>query len=195
MTSLEVLTKEHELVHSLIATLETVIVRLERGEAVPPAVPGEILGALSRWAEQIHMAKEERVMFPYLHDHGLPRSTAVVEALVHQHEAIKVYGRRMREACARLEDRPGSSPEPLVTAVHEFLVLFREHMRIEEQYFYELADAVIAPADRRLLQARFDEIDRVEDAAGAYAAARRVLDRAAVALGSRPVSQSSGPAA
>ena len=176
MRSLEILTTEHTTIRLLVDALDVSSARLRAG-ADSAALIGDILAALVRFVERVHMVKEEEVVFPYLHDRGLTRSTAVVCALAEQHEAITVYGRRLGAACERATRGDASAREELCVTVEAFVGLLREHMRIEEQYFYQLADQMVEPDDHDRLSARFREIDRRADAPGAHALAEGVLAR------------------
>lgn len=177
MKSLALLITEHQVVGQLLDALEVQVSRPEH-DAEATAVTGELLIALGRFVEHVHMPKEEHVVFPYLERCGMTRSTAVVGALSAQHEAITAYGRRLRGMCERAAAGDPVVQPDLSLTLSAFLDLMREHMRIEEQYFYELADSMVEDGDQAGLSAKFRDIDHASDAPAAYALAEQALARA-----------------
>ena len=177
MRSLSVLTEEHELLKRLVNALERAVKRIEAGENVPGDLLAGLVTALSDDLENTHMAKEEHVLFPYLDTHGLPRSLAVVNALSSQHQLVRAHGQNLRKLCARYVDGDGKVRADIVLLAREFIALFREHVRIEESYFYALADQVVSPEDDLSLRTRFEAIDRATEASVRRHATRQLLHR------------------
>lgn len=177
MRSLELLSHEHELLKSLVCALESVAARLDRDPLEAAPLLDRLLVEFGYHVEGVHMAKEEQVLFPYLEAHGLDRSAPVVGALAHQHEAVKVHGRRLRALCERLRGGDQGVRSEIVLLTHDFIALFREHMRIEESYFYSLADRIVPPDDDASMMERFLAIDRVSNAEARRAATREMLAR------------------
>jgi len=177
MRSLSVLTEEHDLLKRLVHALDRAATRIEAGESVPGELLAGLVTALSQDLEDTHMAKEEHVLFPYLDAHGLPRSLAVVNALSSQHQLVRAHGQNLRKLCARFVDGDLKVRGDIVVLAREFVALFREHVRIEESYFYALADQVVSSEDDLALRTRFEAIDRATEASVRRQAARELLDR------------------
>jgi hemerythrin-like domain-containing protein len=177
MRALQLLGNEHTLIKSLIETLDAAARRLERGFAVDPDLLQQLMGAIARDLQDIHMIKEENVLFPYLHTHGMPRSNPVIEALSTQHETVKVYVRDLSRLAERHQLGDGAARAPFVVLTRDLIALVREHMRIEESYFYSLADQVVPADEDEMLMGRFQEVDRVGRASAVRDTCERILDR------------------
>ena len=177
LKSMESLSQEHGAILRLLDALEAVAHHLAVGTAVPGELLREVLEALGVHIEQIHMSKEERVLFPYLEAHGMPRSTAVVAALASQHDTARVYARDLQRLADRIVAGDAGARDAVAPLAREFVALVREHIHIEDAYFYSLADrALPLGADGQLLR-MFQEVDRVTSAAARREATEALLAR------------------
>ena len=72
-----------------------------------------------------------------------------------QHETGRVYGAKMRAAETRVQaGDPGAAVE-LAEHAKGYTELIREHIRIEDEYFYRLADQLLTLAEQESVVARF----------------------------------------
>ena len=171
------LDEEHRIIEDLVGILAGRVA----GDTLAPADLDGIevaLDALGACMDGLHVLKEERVLFPLLQTRGLPKDHAVVNALLAQHESCRAYLRRFRDLCpaARLGDR--EVVRQLRADVQEFVGLVREHIRIEDGYFYEIAARHLQPADGEWLAARFAQVDATVDGDAIRTAGRLAASRA-----------------
>lgn len=173
--TLEHLDEEHRLISDLVEALADCAshggrprVDLDRAAA--------LVGAISGCLERLHVAKEEQALFPILQERGLTRDHAVVNALLAQHESGHVYLRKLRDLCDRARAGGRDAEEEFVAVARDFGELVREHVRIEDRYFYEVARDLLRPDDQPRLDAA---LARVEKAVGGPAIrehSRQVLE-------------------
>lgn len=183
MKAIDVLGREHQLLVGMMEALEGAAARLAAGGEFPPALLADLVAAFQFHVDENHVIKEEHVLFPALEAHGVERSTAVVAALVAQHETGRVFRRDLAALCARLVDGDQEARRALPALARAYTALLREHIRIEDEYFYSLADGTISPeADDRLMTL-FDKVDVVSSAGERVEQTRRVVARCRQALG------------
>ena len=154
MRFLDVLMEEHRGFKVMLDVLDAIAERLARGAAVPPPMLADVLDFFERFAER-HHDREEETLFPLLAKHGLGSDQTVVRALMTQHETGRVYGAKMRSAETRVHaGDPGAAVE-LAEHAKAYTELIREHIRIEDEYFYKLAGQLLTLAEQESVVARF----------------------------------------
>jgi hemerythrin-like domain-containing protein len=154
MRFLTVLMDEHRGFSSMLDVLDAVAGRLERGEPVPMPMLVDVLDFFERFTDR-HHDKEEEMLFPLLAKHGIGADQTVVSVLVSQHEAGRVYGTKMRKELKRLQQRDPSAASALAADARAYTELIREHIRIEDEYFYKLADQVLTEAEHDCIVEQF----------------------------------------
>jgi hemerythrin-like domain-containing protein len=154
MRFLDVLMEEHRGFKAMLDVLDAIAERLARGATVPSPMLADVLDFFERFTER-HHDREEETLFPLLAKHGMGADQTVVRALMTQHETGRVYGVKMRMAQTRLQaGDPGAAVE-LADHAKGYTELIREHIRIEDEYFYKLADQLLTLAEQESVVAKF----------------------------------------
>jgi len=161
MKAVELLLREHQDVEAILAILEAVARRVDDDRPVPPSLLTDLLEVCEHGVERAHVAKEECVLFPALAARGLDQKMTVVAALTSQHEAVRAFLGEMRRAADAIAGGDASAWRAFLLASRDYVKVVREHLRIEDEYFYSLADRTLDPADDGALLAGFERIDRV----------------------------------
>lgn len=169
--------------------IERVLDALDRFAANPIQVPVPVwaraMDFLSHFADGLHHAKEEEVLFPTLQSLGLPLDSGPVACMLHDHAA----GRELRRAMAAALPMLGADPEAartLAERTREYVQLMRFHIKKEDSVLFPLADSMFDEGTKHQVSRRFAEVaeKRVcrEDVNG-YLAIADVLTATAEALG------------
>jgi hemerythrin-like domain-containing protein len=154
MRFLDVLMEEHRGFKAMLDVLDAIADRLVRGAAVPPPMLVDVLDFFERFTER-HHDREEETLFPLLARHGMGSDQTVVRALMTQHDTGRIYGAKMRAAHTRLQaGDPGAAME-LAEHAKGYTELIREHIRIEDEYFYKLADQLLTLSEQESVVAKF----------------------------------------
>lgn len=154
MRFLDVLIDEHRGFSRMLDVLDAVAARLERGADVPAPMLVDVLEFFERFTDR-HHDREETLLFPLLARHGIGPDQTVVAALMSQHEAGRVYGSKMTQELRRLREGDVSASAALAADARAYTELIREHIRIEDEYFYKLADQVLTAAEHEALLQQF----------------------------------------
>jgi hemerythrin-like domain-containing protein len=160
MKSVDRMVEEHRLIERMLRVLEDSARVVERGGPVPPGMLAGILEFLQVYADAGHHAKEEDLFFPALAGHGLSPDASAVHALQAQHEGGRGLVKELREALPGVERGETGSRQAFAATSMDYIGLLREHIRLEDHYFPEYANACFTPADDEALLARMDAEDR-----------------------------------
>lgn len=164
---------EHQLITALIDALTECAAG--QGTAIDVARVEVLADALAACMGQLHIVKEERALFPLLQSRGLPKDNVVVAALLDQHESGRAYLRRLRSVCTWVRANRTGAVDELRTLISEFACLVHEHIRIEDEYFYEMAKRQLLPGDEEALERAFASLDTSIGGPAIRENARRVL--------------------
>ncbi|MEW5983361.1 MAG: hemerythrin domain-containing protein [Acidobacteriota bacterium] len=154
MNIFDVLMEEHRGFKTMLDVLEAIAARLARNEAVPHGMVSDVLDFFELFADR-HHGKEEDLLFPVLAQHGIGTDQTVVAALMSQHEAGRAYGHKMREDLSRLRAGSAGAAADLAAHARGYTELIREHIRIEDEYFYRLAEEVLTSAEKEAIFRQF----------------------------------------
>jgi hemerythrin-like domain-containing protein len=147
MRLLDVLAGEHRGVSAMLGVLDAVATRVRGGGEAPLDMIDGLVDYFDRCAEG-HHAQEERLLFPLLEQHGLGRDETVINALLAQHDAHRAYTRRMRAGAVRVRAGEVGARESFAADARSYTELIREHIRIEDHYFYGVAAEVLTRAEQ-----------------------------------------------
>jgi len=148
MTSklIDVLGEEHQGFQAMLSVLAALASRVSSRGAVPPTMVADIIDFFQLFTDR-HHALEEQVLFPALAKHGVSRDQTVVNALLAQHDAGRMYCRKMHADQQRMSQGDDSAADDFAAHALCYCELIREHIRIEDEYFYGLAVELLTEAE------------------------------------------------
>lgn len=173
MRPTETLMAEHERILGALDVLEDLAQRAERGEGVADR-GRDVIDFIRTFADHLHHAKEEQMLFPALDEAGLPPDGGPVGVMLMEHDE----GRRLVEDMTRaLEQDLGTEQTRagFAQAAGAFVELLRNHIIKENEILFPLADRMLsAEAQRELAEGfeRFDEQERADE----HTRCRRLLE-------------------
>lgn len=153
MTAIDVLLDEHRTIEAMLEVLLSAARRLEAGAPVPTTLLADVLDFFEQFADRVHHAKEEAVVFPELAACGLGPDSTPIAVLLSQHETGRGYLREMRRELAALAGGGTDSARGFAASARDYADLLREHIRIEDHYLQTVAaEQLDAAASARLLE-------------------------------------------
>jgi branched-chain amino acid transport system ATP-binding protein len=171
MRFLDILMDEHHAFGTMLDVLDAMTARMSRGEDVPLEMLSGVVSFFDRFSDRHHQ-REETLLFPLLAHHGIGADQTVVNALASQHEAGRMYSGKMRIELEQIRDGNPEGAASWAADAAAFSELLREHIRIEDEYFYKLADDVLSKAEHERLAA---QLERANSSPAAHAERERYL--------------------
>ncbi|MEZ0228748.1 MAG: hemerythrin domain-containing protein [Planctomycetota bacterium] len=159
MRAIDILRAEHEEIHEGLALLLSFAERIATGERVAPGAFAPVLGFLEVFADGIHHANEETLLFPALERSGFPRERGPLAVMFHEHEQSRVLLRAMQHAADDMPHDP-TARSRFVKAARVYADLLANHMGKEDGVLFVIAEKILSPAEAEALDeafARFDE--------------------------------------
>jgi hemerythrin-like domain-containing protein len=167
MGLLDTLMEEHRGFQTMLSVLEASAARVSRGLALPEGMLPALLDFFEYFTDGHHV-REEHWLFPLLAEHGIGQDQSVVNALLAQHDAGRAYTTKMRADVDRLTRGDTSVRDSFAGHANGYVELIREHIRIEDSYFYGVAEGILSQAEKdsiseafgRESSSRMSDVDR-----------------------------------
>lgn len=156
MKATEILMREHDLILRGIRVLEAMARLANTGTDVPDADAGAIIEFIRKFADGIHHAKEEGVLFPAMEAAGIPRQGGPIGMMLMEHDQGRAAVRKMDEAVSAFGSGPAAL-EAFAVAAFEYTTLLSNHIFKENNVLFRMADQVIPTAQDAVMVAAYDE--------------------------------------
>lgn len=136
LNTLESLSQEHRRFAKLLDLMEEQIHQFGHGQQPDYDLLRDILDYMTDYADHFHHPPED-VMFDRLVER-VPSTHRHVQSLTEQHRSIAQHGTRFLSNLRSALDEVILPREAVESPAHEYIKLYREHIRIEEQYVFPL---------------------------------------------------------
>jgi hemerythrin-like domain-containing protein len=161
----DVLKQDHRIIERVLAVLE----RLAQNPREASLEDWQkAIDFIRGFADRCHHLKEEKILFPALERHGIPREGGPIGMMLVEHEEGRAYVREMVEALAH----EGGDSEVRRTILGQnaraYLRLLREHIRKEDEVLFQMADEALSPEEQKELAQEFEKHETEEIGAGVH---------------------------
>ncbi|MFQ5682266.1 MAG: hemerythrin domain-containing protein [Candidatus Binatia bacterium] len=169
----EALKQDHRIIERVLAVLE----RLSKRPAEVPVTTWEkVLDFIRNFADKCHHLKEERIFFPALEEHGIPREGGPIGMMLTEHEEARGYVRAMGAALTQGGGASPSSTGDLVGNAKAYLRLLRQHIEKEDEVLFSMADDALTLDEQKQLLREFEEHEEAEIGKGVHAKYLKIAD-------------------
>ncbi|HEU4369383.1 MAG TPA: hemerythrin domain-containing protein [Methylomirabilota bacterium] len=167
-----ILRDEHRVILHGLRSLEVAAERLGAGQALPPGLWDEMLGWFRAFADRMHHAKEENLLFPAMIKAGVPPRGGPIDVMLDEH----AEGRALLAAMAT-----GTGAERAARA-RRYVRLLCDHIDKENGLLFPLADAVLDARGDAELRRELATVEAELGDAASLSAAEAAAARFAAAL-------------
>jgi len=115
---------------------------------------GQILDFLNNYTDNLHYAKEERILFPAVMDVSKPWIFRTINNLIHEHALARDYIRQMDKSLRACLDGNSDSLRELGSVMLKYVELEINHIKVE--------DDVVMPLFKKLLDSKKTEAFKFE---------------------------------
>jgi hemerythrin-like domain-containing protein len=169
---------EHRVIEQAMRALEGICVRMRAGGTVPGDELNKLIDFIEGFADGLHHEKEERLLFPALHQAGLPRESRSLVFLCDEH---RVERKLLGELHLAMQQKPrdSASSERFIAAALQCRDHLIGHMQQEDATLYSLAEEILDNQAKDLLtRALAAEISNAQPLIQRYEQAAEELEKA-----------------
>ena len=179
-TPTQLLSAEHRVIERVLSVVEKLIAAPTEGSL---EVWKKALDFIRFFADKCHHLKEEKVLFPAMEEHGIPREGGPIGMMLLEHEEGRVYVKSMLAAVERLDAKENDAQESLVNSAKAYLRLLKEHIQKEDEILFRMADDVIPKAMQTQLLKAFEEHEAEEMGTGVHEKYLRIAEELEARVG------------
>lgn len=156
-------TKNLENDHVYILRLTDVMLAMVEKQSVEISHYQLVIDLIRNFADGIHHAKEEDLLFPLMGEKGFSPESGPVAVMLHDHEEGRKY---VKGASAGIQEFNNGNTDALQTISENmtgYALLLKGHIDKENNILFRMADQVFSAEEQEKLLQQFAEI---EDSAG-----------------------------
>lgn len=159
MRPTEDLVREHGDILAMIQVVREMVRRLETDEPVDPDHLEKAIYFIRNYADKYHHAKEEDLLFPAMHDAGVPKDGGPIGVMLAEHDEGRAFVRTAAEALERYRAGDATAGKVVAANLRDYGGLLEQHINKENQVLYPIADARIGPPGQAELRWSFDRVN------------------------------------
>jgi len=148
-----IMLEEHENILAVVQSVEQNIEKLEDDFDLDKDYYFSVLQFLREYADGVHHAKEEDILFKVVADLELDKQDEEIKRLVHQHIIS-------RDIFGRIEENiSNSNINKLIANFKQYISMIRAHIKEEDELLFPLLEKSLNKASKELILTRFKEAD------------------------------------
>lgn len=164
----EILKAEHEGITEMLRIMDVAAGRLEADEQVNPTVFADAVDFLSNFTDRCHHGKEERHLFRYLIEKGMPREGGPIAAMLAEHEEGRSHVRAMKDALDGLAAGLPDAARDMATHARAYVQLLTAHIAKENDVLFPMTDLLLRPDEQNDLVRKFEQVEAEEMGEGTH---------------------------
>ena len=176
MQSIELLMREHRNIERVVTALERAAAHLARGGSVRPTFFVEAARFFADYADGVHHAKEEGVLFGAIIQSGMPASEGPIPVMLEEHVEARACTRALRTAGMRLEGGDPAAAKDVVSAARRYAALIRDHIAKEDEVLFPMAAQMMSPDVESAVMAGMTQLEQQETGGGKLATLLALAD-------------------
>jgi len=173
----EQLKKEHGAVKLMLRILDRICRRLEAGEEADPDHLDELVEFFRVFVDKCHHAKEENMLFVAMKESVDPSDGDRIGALIKDHVSGRNYIRGLSQAIVDYRAGNPSAAARIIQNARHYITLLIQHIDIEDNVLYPIADQRLSDEKQRELFKDFDRLEGEEIGNGRHEEFHRSIDR------------------
>lgn len=170
------LLEEHRLIKNVVAAFEVYVDSVDRRKDVQQHDLFRFVTFFSDFADGIHHAKEEAVLFPALARCGFAAEAGPLTLVRKQHSRERLLYAELKRAATDQHAWTNSRIGELVRTARTLIDFERQHVEEEDSRLLPAARAKLALEDASILRKSLEQFDRIHSLGGYADYLRRLAD-------------------
>jgi len=114
---------------------------------------------IREYADGLHHAKEETLLFPAMVKKGYSREQGPVAVMLHDHNEGRDYVKGMIIGISDYKNGNETGLAGIYENMQGYIVLLRNHISKENNILFRMADSVLSESDQQILIEEFAKVD------------------------------------
>ena len=145
--------------HVHILKLIDVMERITQRSEINVAHLENIVDLIRNFADGLHHAKEEQMLFPKMVEKGFSFEQGPVSVMMRDHEEGRAFVKGMANAIAQYKSGNQGVLEELFMNMKGYIDLLRAHIAKENNVLFRMADRAFSEEEQKLLLSQFKRVE------------------------------------
>ena len=177
MKATEQLKKEHNAVKLTIRVLDKLCKNLEAGQKINIDDLESLIDFYGVFVDKCHHVKEENMLFSAMQRSLDPSDGERIGALLKDHVSGRNYIRDLSKAVASYKRGENMAAQAIILNARHYMTLLIQHIDIEDNVLYPIADKRLSPQMQEELLREFDEFELREIGIDKHEAYHAMIER------------------
>ena len=155
----DILAAEHRIIEKVVKAIGLLAEGMEAGRDVPPEFLKDVVGFMRGYGDYFHHGKEEKELFPFLEEKGIPAHGCPTEALIQEHDAGRNHLLGLSRSIDSYACRNASGKATVVNSLKGLAGLYPAHIWKEEYLLFPMINTLMTAGDQEELHERFIKAD------------------------------------
>jgi hemerythrin-like domain-containing protein len=162
-TDMKTATENLENDHVHILRLTEVMLRMAAIGSPDPAHVESVINIIRNFADGIHHAKEENLLFPKLAEKGLSPYQGPVAVMLHEHVEGRNYVKGMSENLGLYKNGKEDAATGIALNMEGYASLLQNHIAKEDNILFRMADNVLSLKEQSDLMTDFEKVESEQE--------------------------------
>lgn len=146
--------------HVYVLRLTEVMHRFAEKKAENTAHMDQIVNLVRHFADGLHHAKEEDLLFPMLGKKGFSPEQGPIAVMLAEHVQGRAYIKGVADGIQAFKAGDRSALESIYENLEEYAFLLTAHIGKENNILFRMADQALSAEEQSLLLAQFDDVEK-----------------------------------
>lgn len=151
MLATDLLKSEHRVIEAVLNRLERLTDQCAWEGTLDLNAVRQVIDFLQNFSDRCHRDKEEKHLFRLIEAHGLPRDHGPTGWMIHEHHLAHQFLDNLHRVTRNAAQGTPEAYWDFVDQARAYLALMREHIRMEDERLFPLADEVLTDREQQLL--------------------------------------------
>lgn len=149
--------------HIYILKLTEVMEKMAERTEIDPVYVEEVTDLIRNFADGLHHAKEEKLLFPMMVGKGFSIENGPIAVMLSEHNQGREYVKKMLEGVRLLKNGDYSATSIIREAMLEYAVLLQNHIAKENNILFRMAENLMSASEEDRIYTDFKHIDKGEE--------------------------------
>jgi hemerythrin-like domain-containing protein len=152
-------TKNLETDHEHILKLTDIMIRMTQSEKVKIKHLKTVVKLIRNFADGLHHAKEETLLFPKMTEKGFPKERGPVSVMLMEHEQGRAYVRSMDEYIEIFQNGDQEALKIVFENMQRYADLLKNHIYKENNILFRMADGAFSTEEQKQMLDEFEDVE------------------------------------
>jgi hemerythrin-like domain-containing protein len=157
-TPTAILRDQHRNILKVAAVLEQILDGRPASAPMDHDAIADCVSFIRLYADALHHGKEEDLLFPALHECGMPKDGGPIAVMLQEHAEGRRFARAMADALPAARGGDQAAADRLAHAGRGYIHLIRGHIMKEDHVLFNMADQMIDPGTCRSLCTAYEGV-------------------------------------